>query len=113
MKLTEEELQRAEAGIAALRAVMEKPPARKAKADLGATDPLVYPRPRYVRERYDSDAMHTLFTESGWSDYQTFLTALAVAVEHSGQNACREIQKLSRGDMALATFTQATPGRPQ
>lgn len=113
MKLTEEELQRAEAGIAALRAVMEKPPARKEKADLGAADLLAYPRPRYVRERYDSDAMCALFTESGWSDYQTFLAAVALAVEHSGQNACREIQKLSRGDMALSTFTQVPPGRPQ
>lgn len=94
---------RARIELAKLRALVNQEPkghsagrAGRAVKDLREADFLGYPHE--VRVKYDSDAVAALFQSSGWSDYQMFLVAFAISVEHQGPNAAREIQKLSRAD---------------
>jgi hypothetical protein len=57
---------------------------------------------RDVRGQYDSDTVAALFEASGWSDFQMFVLAFAIAIEFEGPNSVREIQKLSRADALWA-----------
>jgi hypothetical protein len=101
--------------IAKLRALIAEPSAKPEaegharRADLKDLGLLGYPDD--VRVRYDTDAVDALFRASGWSDYQMWLLAFAIAVEYQGQNAVQEIQKLSCAD-ALWARHLAT-GEPQ
>ncbi len=100
--------ERARTEFAKLRVMVKQPDqkpeerhARRADLlDLGEADLLEYPD--NVRLRYDTDAVDALFRASGWSDYQMWLLAFAIAIEYQGPNAVREIQKLSQADMVFA-----------
>ncbi len=114
-KLTPEEIARGEFALAKIRALMTSTPkpevaAMPPKTDLGETDALEYPHD--ARVRYDSDALGAFFRASAWSDYQIFILAFAITVEHSGPAAVREIQKLSHADAAWARHL-ATSREPQ
>ena len=101
-KLTPEEIARGEIELARIRALMASTPGMAAprKPDLGADDMLEYPHD--ARVRYDNDAIDAFFRASGWSDFQMFILALAIAVECSGPAAVREVEKLSRADAIWA-----------
>ena len=97
-ELTPEEIVQGKIAIAKLREIMNIPVQDKRKTDLGLLDD----NHRVARTRYDTDAVDALFRVCGWSDYQMFILAFAVAVERQGPNAVREIEKLSRADAAWA-----------
>lgn len=109
-KLTPEEIARGEIELAKLRALMASTPgtAAPSKQDLGM---LEYPHD--ARVRYDSDAIAAFFRTSGWSDFQMFILALAIAVERSGPAAVREVEKLSRADALWARHLATGESRGQ
>ena len=63
-----------------------------------------------IGQKYDRPTVAAFFEESGWSNYQLFLTAFAICVEFEGPAAAREIAKLSREDVFLEIGAQAPRG---
>lgn len=107
-ELTPEEIVQGKIAIAKLREIMNIPVQDKRKKDLGMLDDSHMD----ARLKYDTDAIGVFFQACGWSDYQMFLQALEIAVEHQGPNAVREIERLSRAD-ALWARHLATSREPQ
>lgn len=97
-KLTPEEIVRGKIAVAKLREILNSPVQDQRKKDLG----MLEDSHMDARGRYDTDAVDAFFRACGWSDYQMFIQAFAIAVENRGPNAVREIQKLSHADAAWA-----------
>ena len=109
-ELTPEEIVRGRVALEKIKEVMNTPAQEKRRKDLGEED--LCESPHDLRGPYDTDAVDAFFKACGWSDFQIFVLAFAIAAERQGPNAVREIQKLSSVDAAWARHL-ATSREPQ